>query len=198
MTSPILKNHTNCSFFSVSSGKSDHFRLFVRICKKSLTNSFHSSLLLPESVYNRSIIEKEGFVDADTKFYQRSGFWFCCTLLWCVVIFCFSAQDATQSNAVSNGVLHKIAEICTAWIPADAMDLESSTHTSMAFLIRKIAHFTLYFILGLLSCATMMTYCLKKNTLFRQAGFVHGHSVFSMPPQTNSINYLFRAEPADC
>ena len=43
------------------------------------------------------------------KFYQRSGFWFCCTLLWCVVIFCFSAQDATQSNAVSNGVLHKIA-----------------------------------------------------------------------------------------
>ena len=98
------------------------------------------------------------------KFYQRSGFWFCCTLLWCVVIFCFSAQDATQSNAVSNGVLHKIAEICTAWIPADAMDLESSTHTSMAFLIRKIAHFTLYFILGLLSCATMMTYCLKKRT----------------------------------
>ncbi|MEE0240342.1 MAG: VanZ family protein, partial [Ruminococcus sp.] len=97
------------------------------------------------------------------KFYQRSGFWFCCTLLWCVVIFCFSAQDATQSNAVSNGVLHKIAEICTAWIPADAMDLESSTHTSMAFLIRKIAHFTLYFILGLLSCATMMTYCLKKE-----------------------------------
>ncbi len=43
------------------------------------------------------------------------------------------------------------------------MDLESSTHTSMAFLIRKIAHFTLYFILGLLSCATMMTYCLKKE-----------------------------------
>ena len=43
------------------------------------------------------------------------------------------------------------------------MDLESSTHTSMVFLIRKIAHFTLYFILGLLSCATMMTYCLKKE-----------------------------------
>ena len=80
------------------------------------------------------------------KFYQRSGFWFCCTLLWCIVIFCFSAQDATQSTAVSNGFLHKIAQICTGWIPANAMDLESSTHTSMAFLIRKIAHFTLYFI----------------------------------------------------
>ena len=132
------------------------------------------------------------------KFYQRSGFWFCCTLLWCVVIFCFSAQDATQSNAVSNGVLHKIAEICTAWIPADAMDLESSTHTSMAFLIRKIAHFTLYFILGLLSCATMMTYCQKKSRSFPQAGSVRGHSAFSMPPQTNFINCLFRAELAGC
>ena len=64
------------------------------------------------------------------KFYQRSSFWFCCTLLWCVVIFCFSAQDATQSNAVSNGVLHKIAEICTAWIPADAMDLEPAHRPS--------------------------------------------------------------------
>ena len=86
------------------------------------------------------------------KFYQRSGFWFCCTLLWCIVIFCFSAQDATQSTAVSNGVLHKIAEICTAWIPADAMDLESSTHTSMTFLIRKIAHFTLFHLGAALLC----------------------------------------------
>ena len=46
------------------------------------------------------------------KLYQSSVLWLCCTLLWCVVIFCFSAQDATASTAVSDGVLHKIAEIC--------------------------------------------------------------------------------------
>lgn len=165
MTSPILKKSYELQFlFLFLLENPTIFRLFVRICKK-IPYKFVPQLFTfcRDLCIIGASLRKKVLLMQTQKFYQRSGFWFCCTLLWCVVIFCFSAQDATQSNAVSNGVLHKIAEICTAWIPADAMDLESSTHTSMAFFIRKIAHFTLYFILGLLSCATMMTYCQKKN-----------------------------------
>lgn len=97
------------------------------------------------------------------KLYQNSIFWFCCTLLWCIIIFCFSAQDATASTAMSDGVLYKIAEICTAWIPADAAEIDGESHSSMAFLIRKIAHFTLYFILGLFSSATILSFSTKHH-----------------------------------
>lgn len=97
------------------------------------------------------------------KLYQSFVLWLCCTLLWCIVIFCFSAQDATASTAVSDGVLHKIAEICTAWIPVDAAEIGSKNHVSMAFLIRKIAHFTLYFILGIFSSAAMFSFAAKHH-----------------------------------
>ncbi len=105
------------------------------------------------------------------KLYQNSVFWLCCTLIWCIVIFCFSAQDATASTAVSDGVLHKIAEICTAWIPADAAEIDSDNHASMAFLIRKIAHFTLYFILGTFSSATMLSFTNNHNRSLRSGWF---------------------------
>lgn len=98
------------------------------------------------------------------KLYQNSVFWFCCTFFWCVIIFFFSAQDATASTAMSDGVLHKIAEICTAWIPADATKINNrESYSSMTFFIRKIAHFTLYFILGLFSSATILSFSTKHH-----------------------------------
>lgn len=124
------------------------------------------------------------------KLYQSSVLWLCCTLLWCVVIFCFSAQDATASTAVSDGVLHKIAEICTAWIPADAAEIDSENHASMAFLIRKIAHFTLYFILGIFSAATMFSFTAKHHRSL-SAGWLTAWSFCIFYASTDEFHQLF-------
>lgn len=124
------------------------------------------------------------------KLYQSSVLWLCCTLLWCVVIFCFSAQDATASTAVSDGVLHKIAEICTAWIPADAVEIDSENHASMAFLIRKIAHFTLYFILGIFSAATMFSFTAKHHRSL-SAGWFTAWSFCIFYASTDEFHQLF-------
>ena len=124
------------------------------------------------------------------KLYQSSVLWLCCTLLWCVVIFCFSAQDATASTAVSDGVLHRIAEICTAWIPADAAEIDSENHASMAFLIRKIAHFTLYFILGIFSAATMFSFTAKHHRSL-SAGWFTAWSFCIFYASTDEFHQLF-------
>jgi len=124
------------------------------------------------------------------KLYQSSVLWLSCTLLWCVVIFCFSAQDATASTAVSDGVLHKIAEICTAWIPADAAEIDSENHASMAFLIRKIAHFTLYFILGIFSAATMFSFTAKHHRSL-SAGWFTAWSFCIFYASTDEFHQLF-------
>ncbi len=124
------------------------------------------------------------------KLYQSSVLWLCCTLLWCVVIFCFSAQDATASTAVSDGVLHKIAEICTAWIPANAAEIDSENHASMAFLIRKIAHFTLYFILGIFSAATMFSFTAKHHRSL-SAGWFTAWSFCIFYASTDEFHQLF-------
>lgn len=124
------------------------------------------------------------------KLYQSSVLWLCCTLLWCVVIFCFSAQDATASTAVSDGVLHKIAEIYTAWIPADAAEIDSENHASMAFLIRKIAHFTLYFILGIFSAATMFSFTAKHHRSL-SAGWFTAWSFCIFYASTDEFHQLF-------
>ncbi len=93
----------------------------------------------------------------------RTLFWLLCTLVWCGVIFHFSAQDATDSNQASDSVLRKIMEVCTGWIPADAADVDSDSHIVVAFIVRKIAHFTLYFILGLFSSATVFSDGVERN-----------------------------------
>lgn len=88
----------------------------------------------------------------------RFFYFFCLvlTIIWCCVIFLFSAQDAVNSTALSNRVLNRILDILTACIPAEAIDEVEADSFSVVFFTRKIAHFTLYFILGLFSSATML------------------------------------------
>lgn len=65
------------------------------------------------------------------------------------VIFLFSAQDAEQSSDVSHGLLMQIRNLC-----ADLFDVPCSTgflfRTSLSLdcLIRKLAHFFIYTVLG--------------------------------------------------
>lgn len=72
-------------------------------------------------------------------------------ILWMCLIFFFSNQPATASDKASNGVIEQIvhtAELIRGR-EFDDSQLEAISNY-LIFPIRKLAHFTLYFILGIL------------------------------------------------
>ncbi len=66
-------------------------------------------------------------------------------ILWMAVIFAFSHQPATESSQLSSDITHKIADVISIIVP-DINDNQESLHS----FIRKSAHFSVYFILGIL------------------------------------------------
>ena len=69
-------------------------------------------------------------------------------LLWLVVIFFFSSQNGQSSSDLSNGLLNFLEEF--THLPL--------TNEFFSFFIRKLAHFTEYLILGILSCNLVKQY----------------------------------------
>ncbi len=72
-------------------------------------------------------------------------------VFWMILIFILSAENAEQSSETSAGFSYWLFSV----IYPDFNDMDSATqHTLLvqfSFIIRKAAHFTLYFILGILS-----------------------------------------------
>ena len=64
---------------------------------------------------------------------------------WMGLIFSFSAQPGSDSGALSGSIVESLLQMWHALFPA--VSLEADT---LHFIIRKGAHFTVYFILGLL------------------------------------------------
>ncbi|MGN1098562.1 MAG: VanZ family protein [Clostridia bacterium] len=74
-------------------------------------------------------------------------------ILWIIVIavmigiFCFSAQDATQSNQTSGGFARAVLGIFPFFKNMDAA-AQTELVTSIMTVVRKCAHFTIYAFLG--------------------------------------------------
>lgn len=68
-------------------------------------------------------------------------------LLWMYLIFYFSNQNGVDSSATSDGLVMSLVRFIDSIIP---VDFSEDTMNILAFIIRKVAHFTLYFILGIL------------------------------------------------
>lgn len=88
-------------------------------------------------------------------------------ILWMIVIFMFSNQNADSSQSTSDKVASGIvdaAEVVTKQeIPKeDREDFIEDTRV----LIRKSAHFMLYFVLGVLTYLTFTSYSIPKTVLF--------------------------------
>ena len=79
-------------------------------------------------------------------------------------IFCFSAQGADESSALSDGIAVKII---VGFFPdfdeLSTIKQEEIIHDT-TFYVRKLAHFSLYFLMGVLSFLTVVSY--KKFRLF--------------------------------
>lgn len=84
-----------------------------------------------------------------------------------MVIFLFSNQNATVSQGVSDKVTTNIIDTITSITNRsitndEKQNLIKNTRT----IIRKTAHFTLYFILGIISFMTIASYNFKKPILY--------------------------------
>ncbi len=77
------------------------------------------------------------------------------TLIWCVVIFSFSAENAEQSSATSAQVIEGICEVTVSGYDELAPVEQQQIVSGMQFEVRKLAHFSLYLILGILSLMTV-------------------------------------------
>lgn len=67
-------------------------------------------------------------------------------IIWMIVIFLFSSQPATNSQKLSDKTTIKIVELITK----KEVTTPTLTTKKYRYLIRKSAHFFLYFILGIL------------------------------------------------
>ena len=74
-------------------------------------------------------------------------------LLMLVLIFWFSAQDATKSSDLSGGISEKIAR-ALGWLMAPGGSREELNRWSewLETPVRKLAHFTEYMVLSVLTC----------------------------------------------
>lgn len=87
--------------------------------------------------------------------------------IWMIVIFSFSNQNAINSQSTSDKVASSIVDttevITKQEIPKeDKEDFIEDTRV----LVRKSAHFTLYFILGILVYLTFTSYSIPRTIIF--------------------------------
>lgn len=73
------------------------------------------------------------------------------TALWCVVIFAFSSQSGDESSVSSDSIVYIICEMITPKLESFTDTQRTAFVEELAFIVRKAAHFTLYFILSVFS-----------------------------------------------
>ena len=85
-------------------------------------------------------------------------------IAWASIIFLFSNQKSKESLDLSKDVLYKIVEVVTNKKLNDSEKKEIST--KYTFIIRKTAHFFLYFVLALLLFILLKDYIKINYVLF--------------------------------
>lgn len=89
--------------------------------------------------------------------------WFA-VLLWMLVIFYFSHQPATLSNQLSSSITEELIELVDKIVPVSDSKLESVNN-----LVRKNAHFIIYFVLGMFVAFGLRTIGFQGNRLVKFA-----------------------------
>lgn len=88
-------------------------------------------------------------------------------VLWMVVIFLFSNQPANVSKGQSNRVASSIIKTVSTITKKEFTENAKQTFIENSqFLVRKIAHFSLYFVLNLIAYFTLKSYGLKHSILY--------------------------------
>ncbi|MBR5496229.1 MAG: VanZ family protein [Oscillospiraceae bacterium] len=106
-------------------------------------------------------------------------------IVWAVVIFCFSAQSATQSSDLSGGFIRRIIEFFYPGFNLLEQLHQAQIVQGFQFLVRKIAHFSEYAILGFLIMSAFMTH--KISTKQRRRYSVWIGSFYALTDEFHQI-----------
>ena len=87
-------------------------------------------------------------------------------IIWMIVIFMFSNQNGNTSKSTSDKVASTVVDTVEVVTKTEITDKEKKTFIEdTRFIIRKCAHFFLYFILGILSYLTLSSYGISKGLI---------------------------------
>ena len=87
-------------------------------------------------------------------------------IFWLGLIFYFSNQPAIQSDSVSDGVMAKIIDVVETVIDHEFTDVEIYNIYEYGIgPLRKCAHLSIYFVLGILICCLLKQYNFKDKNL---------------------------------
>ena len=110
-------------------------------------------------------------------------------VLWMALIFFFSHQPDIESDKMSNGVIEKIINIVEVISNHEFSESElKNIYKYAVFPVRKLAHFTLYFVLGI-----FMYLSLKNNTLNPKQLFLISLILCFLYACSDEIHQLFVA-----
>ena len=79
-------------------------------------------------------------------------------VLWMILIFTFSSQNAQVSSETSGSVVQKLCEVFYPDFKAVPAEEQTDIISSFQFIARKSAHFSIYTVLGILSALTFISY----------------------------------------
>lgn len=97
---------------------------------------------------------------------MKKTLWTVALVTWMIIIFLFSNQTGNESQSVSDGVTRKIINIYAQVTNKDFNESQKEKIiANTSFFIRKLAHFTLYFILGVMMYFTLNSYGIKNRVI---------------------------------
>ena len=87
-------------------------------------------------------------------------------ILWMMIIFAFSNQKAVDSSNLSNGLIDRtVVKVYKVFYGDISKEKEEVIIEKYSYPIRKLAHYSLYFILGILSFLVIVDYKNNKKLI---------------------------------
>lgn len=94
--------------------------------------------------------------------YKKRIFYAILVVIWMIVIFCFSSQNGEESQSTSDIITDKIVKVITQ--NSENYDSEK-VKENVSFIVRKLAHFTVYFIGGILIFGFLSTFNIETKNI---------------------------------
>lgn len=93
-------------------------------------------------------------------------------ICWMAIIFMFSSQPAKQSSKMSSGFVSAVITVICPEYSELTDDAKANITDKVTFVVRKTAHFSEYFVLGVLAFLTAVTFKKYKIIYRSMASFV--------------------------
>lgn len=97
---------------------------------------------------------------------MKKTLWTTFLITWMIIIFIFSNQNGEKSQKTSDGLIKNVVQAVYQISNQElTQEKEEEFIESTSLIVRKMAHFTVYFILGIISYFTLKSYQIK-NIVF--------------------------------